>query len=127
MYGAISEEKAKEALEYLQNKWSNEYPGAVRVWENNFNYVVQLFNYPMEIRKIMYTTNAIESVNSSLRKVTKKGMFDNEMSVFKVFYLRITRELAKKWGVSKTQNWSKVLNQLSCLDEFSDRITKYIR
>ncbi len=54
-------------------------------------------------------------------------MFDNEMSVFKVFYLRITRELAKKWGVSKTQNWSKVLNQLSCLDEFSDRITKYIR
>ncbi len=115
MYGAISEEKAKEALEYLQNKWSNEYPGAVRVWENNFNYVVQLFNYPMEIRKIMYTTNAIESVNSSLRKVTKKGMFDNEMSVFKVFYLRITRELAKKWGVSKTQNWSKVLNQLSCL------------
>ena len=69
----------------------------------------------------------IESVNSSLRKVTKKGFFENENSVFKIFYLRITGELAKKWNNAKMQNWAKVLNQLSCLDETSDRIARYIR
>ncbi|WP_367228896.1 transposase [Succinivibrio sp.] len=79
------------------------------------------------MRKVMYTTNAIESVNSSLRKVTKKGFFENENSVFKIFYLRITGELAKKWNNAKMQNWAKVLNQLSCLDETSDRIARYIR
>lgn len=75
---------------------------------------------------VIYTTNAIDSVNSSLRKVTKKGMFENENAVFKVFYLRITGELSKKWNNAKIQNWSKVLNQLSCLEETSDRIAKYI-
>src|SRR5574344_424046 len=94
---------------------------------NNFNHVRQLFNYPSDIRRVMYTTNAIESVNSSLRKVTKKGFFENENSVFKIFYLRITGELAKKWNNTKIQNWAKVLNQLSCLDETSDRIARYIR
>ena len=75
----------------------------------------------------MYTTNAIESVNFRLRKVTKKGFFENENSVFKIFYLRITGELAKKWNNTKIQNWAKVLNQLSCLDKICDRIAKYIR
>ncbi len=53
-------------------------------------------------------------------------MFENENAVFKVFYLRITGELSKKWNNAKIQNWSKVLNQLSCLEETSDRIAKYI-
>ena len=57
----------------------------------------------------------------------KKGFFENENSVFKIFYLRITGELAKKWNNAKMQNWAKVLNQLSCLDETSDRIARYIR
>ena len=60
-------------------------------------------------------------------KVTKKGFFENENSVFKIFYLRITGELAKKWNNAKIQNWAKVLNQLSCLDETSTRIARYIR
>ena len=96
------------------------------VWETNFNHVRQLYN--SDIRKVMYTTSAIESVNSSLRNViTKKGFFENENSVFKIFYLRITGELAKKWNNAKIQNWAKVLNQLSCLDETSTRIARYIR
>lgn len=127
MYGAINLESAEAAFEALKDKWGKDYPGAIKVWENNFNHVRQLFNYPSDIRRVMYTTNAIESVNSSLRKVTKKGFFENENSVFKIFFLRITGELAKKWNNAKMQNWAKVLNQLSCLDETSDRIARYIR
>ncbi len=127
MYGAISLDAAEAALDTLKSKWEANYPGAVKVWVNNFSHVSQLFNYPSDIRRVMYTTNAIESVNSSLRKVTKKGMFENEDAVFKIFYLRITGELAKKWNNAKLQNWSKVLNQLSCLEETCDRIAKYLR
>ena len=127
MYGAINLESAEAAFETLKEKWGADYPGAIKVWENNLNHIRQLFNYPADIRKVMYTTNAIESVNSSLRKITKKGFFENENSVFKIFYLRITGELAKKWNNAKMQNWAKVLNQLSCLDETSDRIARYIR
>ena len=115
-------ELVETAFEALKDKWGKDYPGAIKVWENNFNHVRQLFNYPSDIRRVMYTNNAIESVNSSLRKVTKKGFFENENSVFKIFFLRITGEFAKKWNNAKMQNWAKVLNQLSCLDETSDSI-----
>ena len=125
MYGALSLDLAEDAFLNLSEKWS-EYPGAIRVWERNFEHVRQLFELPLDIRRIMYTTNAIEAVNSSLRKVTKKGMFENEMSVFKVFYLRITGELAKKWDNAPLRGWSKVLNQLTCLDKTSSRIAAYL-
>ena len=74
----------------------------------------------------MYTTNAIESVNSSFRKVTKKGAFPNETALFKLLYLRIT-ELEKKWATGYIPNWSMVLNQLMVNDLFRDRIDQYIR
>ena len=115
MYGAINLETAEDTFKVLKDKWGKDYPGAIKVSENNLNHVRQLFNFPTDIRKVMYTTNAIYSVNSSLRKVTKKGFFENENAVFKIFYLRITGELSKKWNNAKMQNWSKVLNQLSCL------------
>ena len=70
--------------------------------ENNFSHVEQLYNYGSAVRKIMYTTNAIESVNSSFRKVTKKGAFPNEDAVFKIFYLRI-QELYKNGRVVTSQ------------------------
>lgn len=125
MYGALNLNLAEEAFTKLSDKWSA-YPGAVRVWERNFEHVKQLFDLPLDIRRIMYTTNAIESVNSSLRKVTKKGMFEDDMAVFKVFYLRITGELSKKWDNSKLRGWSKVLNQLTCLEATSSRIATYV-
>ena len=125
-YGAVSLEACDKAFELFKDKWQDSYPGALKVWDNNFNHVRQLYSYPSAVRRIMYTTNAIESVNSSLRKVTKKGMFENQNAVFKIFYLRITRELAKKWDGSKLTNWPLVLNQLSILDETCDRITKYL-
>jgi len=125
-YGAVSLEACEEAFEIFKSKWSKDYPGAVRVWVNNFNHIRQLYSFPSDIRKIMYTTNAIESVNSSLRKVTKKGMFENNEAVFKIFYLRVVKQLAPKWNTVSIQNWAKVLNQLSILDTTCDRIAKYI-
>ena len=83
------------AFEKFKQTW-NEYPGAVDVWTRNWKHVEQLFNYGSAVRKVMYTTNAIESVNSSFRKVTKRGSFPNENALFKLLYLRVT-ELYKKW------------------------------
>ena len=98
---------------------------AVDVWTRNFSHVEQLFDYPSDIRRVMYTTNAIESVNSSFRKVTKKGAFPNEDALLKVLYLRVT-ELQKKWDRSCVHNWAMVRNELDAHPKFKDRIRKYI-
>ena len=95
------------------------------MWKRNFIYIEQLFNYGSAVRKIMYTTNAIESVNSSFRKVIKKGTFPNENALFKLLYLRI-KELNIKWETGHIANWSMVLNQLMVDDCFKNRINKYI-
>ena len=100
------------------------YPGAVSVWANNFSHVEQLYNYGSAVRKIMYTTNAIESVNSSFRKVTKKGAFPHEDAVFKIFYLRIL-ELYKKWEGCHVANWAMVQNQLLMDDRMSQLMQQY--
>lgn len=123
VYGAINLDAANEAFETFQTNWAN-YKGAVDVWKRNYDHVEQLYNYGSAVRKVMYTTNAIESVNSSLRKVTKKGSFPSEDAVFKALYLRIT-ELEKKWERSHQANWAMVLNQLMIDDSFSERIRKY--
>ena len=73
----------------------------------------------------MYTANAIESVNSSFRKVTKKGAFPNENALFKLLYLRV-KELDQKWSNGHQLNWSMVLNQLMISDLFKDRIQNYL-
>ena len=72
----------------------------------------------------MYTTNAIESVNSSLRKVTRKGSFPNENAVLKLLYLRVT-ELEKKWSHRPISNWALVRNQLDTDENFKERLRKY--
>lgn len=74
----------------------------------------------------MYTTNAIESINSSFRKVTKKGAFPNENALFKLLYLRCT-ELEKKWDDGTIRNWAQVLNQLMINEKFTSRIDKYLK
>lgn len=123
IYGAPSLKKAQHEFEKFQSTWSS-YPGAVDVWKRNFKYVEQLFDYPSDIRKVMYTTNAIEAINSSFRKVTKKGAFPNENALFKLLYLRVT-ELYKKWGDSTIQNWAMVRNQLDSHPQFQERFRKY--
>ena len=84
----------------------------------------ELYNYGSAVRKVMYTTNAIEAINSSFRKVTKKGSFPSEDAVMKALYLRIT-ELYKKWNGRPISNWAMVRNQLSTDEKIQARIMKY--
>lgn len=109
--------------ERFKKTWSI-YPGAVAVWERNFLHVEQLFDYGSAVRKIMYTTNAVESVNSSFRKVTKQGAFPHENALLKLLYLRVT-ELYRKWENGHVQNWAMVRNQLSMNPDLNERIQKY--
>ena len=125
VYGAPNLKAANTAFETLCRTWE-QYAGAIDVWKRNFKYVEQLFDYGSAIRKVMYTTNAIEAINSSFRKVTKKGAFPNETALFKLLYLRVT-ELEKKWEGGHITNWAMVLNQLMVNDKFSNRLTKYLR
>ena len=123
IYGAVNLKTAQNEFEKFKTTWSK-YSGAVDVWERNFKHVEQLFDYPSAIRKVMYTTNAIESINSSFRKVTKKGSFPNENALFKLLYLRVT-ELYKKWEDSTISNWAMVRNALDAHPNFQERFRKY--
>jgi putative transposase len=125
VYGAPSLQASRTAFEAFKKQWSF-YPGAIGVWNRNFNHVEQLFDYGSDIRRIIYTTNAVESVHSSFRKVTKKGAFPNENALLKLLYLR-TQELQTKWNGGTIRNWSMVLNQLMINDKFKNRIEKYQR
>jgi transposase-like protein len=110
MYGAASLTSAQAALEAFIQKWSA-YPSAVKVWTNNFRHVEQLFEYPAEIRKIIYTTNAIEAFNSALRKVTnRKGAFPNDNALFKILFLR-TLDIVKKW-IKPISGWAVIRGKL---------------
>uniref|UniRef100_UPI0006A7AB4B IS256 family transposase n=1 Tax=Ornithinibacillus contaminans TaxID=694055 RepID=UPI0006A7AB4B len=95
VYGAQSLTACQSAFESFKQQWSA-YPGAIDVWERNFEHVEQLYDFGSAVRKIMYTTNAVESIHSSFRKVTKKGAFPNENALLKVLYLRV-KELENKW------------------------------
>lgn len=123
VYGASSLKAAEAEFERFKQAWSK-YPGAVDVWVRNWQHVEQLFNYGSAVRKVMYTTNAIEAVNSSFRKVTKKGSFPSEEAVHKALYLRIT-ELYQKWNGRPVSNWAMVRNQLAMDDKMQSRILKY--
>lgn len=123
VYGAASLKAAESEFEKFKQVWS-EYPGAVDVWVRNWQHVAQLFEYGSAVRKVVYTTNAVESVNSSFRKVTKKGAFPNENALLKLLYLRIT-ELYKKWSDRPINNWALVRNQLDMDERMQKRIRKY--
>ena len=125
VYGAPNLKAAAAAFESFCRTWE-QYPGAIEVWKRNFKFVEQLYDYGSDVRRIMYTTNAIESINSSFRKVTKKGAFPNENALFKLLYLRCT-ELEKKWNNGTIHDWSKLLNQLMVNEIFTSRIEKYLK
>ena len=123
VYGAPSLKAAENEFERFKQAWS-QYPGAIDVWVRNWTHVEQLFQYGSAVRKVMYTTNSIEAVNSSFRKVTKKGAFPSEDAVLKALYLRLT-ELYKKWADRPAPNWAMVRNQLSMDEGIQTRIVKY--
>ena len=109
VYGAASLKAAEAEFERFRQAWG-QYPGAVEVWVRNWQHVAQLFRYGSSVRKILYTTNPIESVNSSFRKVTKKGTFPSENARLKLLYLRVS-ELYKKWNGRPMNNWAMIRNR----------------
>ena len=125
VYGAASLKAAEAEFERFKDEWKA-YPGAIDVWVRNWEHVAQLFNYGSAVRKIMYTTNALESVNSSLRKVTKKGSFPNDDAELNALYLRV-QELLEKWKGRPAPNWAMVRNQLAIHDDIQKRVLKYER
>jgi putative transposase len=114
IYSAINEEAALENLLSVKKKWENKYPNAVKSWEDNWDNLVTFFTFPDYIRKIIYTTNAIESLNSQFRKVTKTRLiFPNDDSLMKMLYLA-TEKISKKWNRTYA-NWDLVISQLNIL------------
>ena len=121
IYKAVNEEVAMDNLLALKEKWSSKYPNAVKSWEDNWDNLSTFFTFSDNIRKIIYTTNTIESLNSQFRKVTKtKLIFPNDDSLLKMLYLAVER-VAKKWTRSYS-DWDLVINQLKIV--FSDIIAK---
>lgn len=121
VYGAVNEEAALENLIAAKDKWGNKYPNAIKSWEDNWDNLITFFAFPGYIRRIVYTTNAIESLNSQFRKVTKtKLIFPNDESLMKMLYLA-TEKVSKKW-TRVYANWDLVISQLNIL--FSEILNK---
>jgi len=116
VYQALSKEAAELALDKLEEKWGKKYPIVINSWRNKWDNLSNYFKYPKEIRRIIYTTNIIESVHRQFRKLTKtKGAFPNENSLLKLLYMGI-QNAQKKWTMPM-RNWSLTLSQLAIFFE----------
>lgn len=123
IYKAVNEQATAAALDAFEEQWGKKYPHAVRSWRTNWTELTAFFQYPEELRKIIYTTNVIESYHRQLRKVTKgKTIFPNDESLLKMLYLS-TMDVMKKW-TGKVQSWGQIILHLSI--HFGERITPYI-
>ena len=117
VYGAATLEEAELRMDEFEEKWGNKYPHVIKSWRTNWEELMAYFKYPLELRRLMYTTNIIESVNSKFRKVTDgKRVFPSDMSVLKNLYLAAL-ELAKKWNRSIIKDWGIIYGQLSVIFE----------
>ncbi|AOY76136.1 IS256 family transposase [Clostridium formicaceticum] len=119
VYTSVNEEMALENLLHAKEKWCNKYPNAIKSWEDNWDNISTFLMFPDYIRRIMYTTNAIESLNSQFRKVTKtKLIFPTDESLMKMLYLA-TERVSKKW-TRGYGDWDRVLSQLNILFKKED-------
>lgn len=117
IYTAATEVEAEQRLTEFAAKWDQKFPLIAKSWRTNWPRVIPFFAHPPEIRKIIYTTNAIESLNMSLRKVTKtRGSFPNDEAAAKLLYLAL-RNIAKKWTKYTVPNWPAALNRFGILYE----------
>jgi len=123
IYQAVTEDEALLALDSFSARWDAQYPQISRSWRAHWHNLNTLFNYPEDIRKAIYTTNAIESLNSVIRKVIKKRkLFPTDDSAKKVIYLAV-QQASKKWTMP-IRNWKPALNRF--MIEFEDRLADYI-
>jgi transposase-like protein len=119
----VTEREAQQALAAFGERWDSQYPQITRSWQSNWANLITLFDYPPAIRKVIYTTNAIESLNSGLRKATKqRKLFPTDDSALKVAFLAI-QQAAKKWTMP-IQNWKLALNRF--IIEFGDRLNGHL-
>jgi transposase-like protein len=122
IYTAENEEKGYEELMEVTDKWKGKYANAMTSWENNWDVISPFFKYSKETRKIMYTTNTIESLNSGYRRLNKnRSIFPTPQSLMKCMYLS-TKKITKKW-VSKYSDWGVILGQLEIM--FEGQIQQY--
>jgi len=123
IYGADTLELATANLERFDETWGDEYPHVVKSWRSNWEGLTVFFNYPKDIRKAIYTTNAIESLNSVIRTaVNKRKVFPSDQAAFKVVFLA-TQQASKKWSMP-IRNWTSALNRFMIM--FDDRISKHL-
>lgn len=119
IYCAPTLEAAEQALEALDEKWGKRYPASVASWRNHWEYLSTFLRYPVELRKIIYTTNSIESLNAQLRKNTSnRKIFPNDEAIIRLLYLNI-RNFSKRW--TARQGWDTVMSQLSII--FGERLS----
>lgn len=119
VYRATTKDLAELALEELADKWESKYPIVIASWQNNWEKLTTYFQYTTPIRKLIYTTNAVEGYHRQIRKVTKtKGAFTSDMALLKLVYLA-TKNIEKKW-TSPLQNWALTVQQLAI--RFGDRL-----
>lgn len=123
VYKAVNEEEGYQKLLNLEEKWGKKYPYAIKSWDMNWDVLSPFFKYPIEIRKIMYTTNIIEGLHRQFRKVTKtKSVFPTDLSLEKMLYLA-SQNAMKKW-TQRYRNWDSILNQLMIF--FEGRVEQYL-
>ncbi|MEA5072846.1 MAG: IS256 family transposase [Eubacterium aggregans] len=116
IYHASSEEKGQEALERVNQKWAPKYPGALRSWMKNWDALSPIFKFSPDVRKVIYTTNAIESLNATYRKLNRqRSVFPSDTALQKALYLA-TFEATKKWRLP-LRNWGLVYGELSMMYE----------
>lgn len=118
IYRASSERQAEQELSAFIAKWGHKYQAIGRMWTDNWHRITPFFEFPSEVRKIIYTTNGVESLNMSLRKIIKtRGSFPSEEAALKLLFLAL-RNVSKKWNA--VQEWKQALNQFDIL--WGDRI-----
>ena len=113
IYRAATVAEAEHGLQELESKWKA-YPSVSQVWRRNWARITPFFNYPLDIRRAIYTTNSVESLNRSLRKIIKtRGGFPNEEAALKLLFLAL-RQAAKKWTMP-IHHWREALNHFTLL------------
>ena len=123
IYQSVTEEEALHELDKFEQKWQAKFPSISKSWRRNWDNVATLFLYPEAIRKVIYTTNAIESLNSVIRKSIKnRKIFNHDNSAFKIVFLSI--ELASKKWTMPIRDWNSAMNQFMIIHE--DRLKKYL-